>query len=417
MNHRLKLLCVLLLTFLGTQLSADEVSITDAEGNEITVEVYPDDGDLLIIWLVDHDEERPVFENMLQSVHASGTEIWRVDLLDAYFLPRSSEAQRTLTGEGVAALLEAAHRLRNKGILLAAYDRMPLPLLRGIRLWQERKPTRWRLSGAILFYPNLFGPAPAAGEAPLIDPVVAATNIPVVIYQPEIGSQRWRLDQVMSALWQGGSPAFSYLVPGVRDWFFMGESGHSDEDKRATRAIPIQLHNFARLMGSHPRRKAVLPLVGESLLAEQVMDLVPLNGTTRPPGFSLPEMNGDNIDWNDYRGRVTLVNFWATWCPPCVEEVPSLNRLAARYEREPFAVVSIDYRETGRELLEFVQKIPVDFPILLDNDGKVSLNWEVFSFPSSFLIDKNGFLRYSANRAIDWDTEEVHFIVEQLLAE
>ncbi len=162
-----------------------------------------------MIWLVDHAEPRRLFDALLQQLSESGIEIWRVDLLQAYYLPRSSENVRTLDGEGVAAVIRAAHKRSDKQILLASYDRMPLPLLRGVNRWQATQQES-RLLGAILFYPNLFGPAPIAGEPPAIDPILNATNLPLIIYQPELGSQRWRLDQVVTTLWQAGSPTYVY---------------------------------------------------------------------------------------------------------------------------------------------------------------------------------------------------------------
>lgn len=112
-----------------------------------------------------------------------------------------------------------------------------------------------------------------------------------------------------------------------------------------------------------------------------------------------------------------MLNFWATWCPPCVEEVPSLNRLQKRYEGREVRIVSVDYRESEEALKGFMQRIPVEFPVLLDEDGMTSLDWQVFSFPSSFILDRQGRLRFSANRAIDWNSPEVWQILDRLLLE
>jgi thiol-disulfide isomerase/thioredoxin len=114
---------------------------------------------------------------------------------------------------------------------------------------------------------------------------------------------------------------------------------------------------------------------------------------------------------------VVLLNFWATWCPPCVEEIPSLNRLQKRFANQDLRIISIDFRETPQQMAAFLQLIPVNFPVLLDQDGLTSMAWQVFSFPSSFIIDRNGQIRYSANRAISWDSPEVVSILEKLLAE
>ncbi|MET0002908.1 MAG: TlpA disulfide reductase family protein [Candidatus Thiodiazotropha sp.] len=112
-----------------------------------------------------------------------------------------------------------------------------------------------------------------------------------------------------------------------------------------------------------------------------------------------------------------MVNFWATWCPPCVEEIPSLNRLQAHYKNQDVSIVSVDFRESAEEIEAFLEERPVDFPVLMDRNGLTSLAWRVFSFPSSFIIDRHGRIRYTANRAINWDSKEVIEVLDGLLAE
>jgi len=414
--YRHFLLLILLILQLTPAIADQEINLVDKNDNEISIKVYPSDSNLLIIWLVDHEDNRKMFENMINAVHASPAEIWRVDLLGDYFLPRGGESRRTLSGDGVEALLTAAHKLRNKTILLVTYDRLPLPLLRGVRQWQQYGITS-NIAGAVLFYPNLFGPAPVAGEAPVMDPIVEATNIPVVIFQPETGSQRWRIVQVLEAFWRGGSPAFSYLVPEARDWFFMGDIDHGTGAAKATKAIPEQLKVFADLMNSFPKPKVPNSKIEIKPQETKISELVEFKNPIQARPYSLMELNNDTQKWQLIPGKVTLINFWATWCPPCVEEIPSLNRLAKRYNGKAFEIISIDYREDKKELKKFIKNIPVNFPILLDKDGKTAIDWKVFSFPSSFIIGKNGQIRYSANRAIDWDTENSWQIIDRLLLE
>ncbi len=409
------ILLLLLLSFKAVA-AGEEVLIEDDKGNEIVIHAEPAESDLLVIWFVDHDEPREPFDKMLEALNRADMEIWRVDLLASYFLPRTSETVRTLPGDGVAAVMRAAHQLRDKQILLAAYDRMPLPLLRGVQLWQQTANDS-RLLGALLFYPNLFGPPPLAGEEPQLDPILHATNIPLVIYQPELGSQRWRLAPVMSALWRSGSAAHAYLVPGVRDWFFMGEGDYSAADQAATEALPGQIQYLAALLENQPKPIAAKSLRGASLQRGEIRTLVELNppGTLTP--FKLGAIDGSLSDSAEFGGRVVLLNFWATWCPPCVEELPSLNRLQERYAGSDLRIVSIDFRETPDQMADFLQRIPVAFPVLMDESGKVALSWRVFSFPSTFIIDRQGRIRYSANRAIDWDSPEVWKVVDRLLEE
>jgi len=416
-STRLFLAVVSLFLALGTSPAVAKESSLVVQENEISIEIVPAEGEFLVIWLVDHEEQRPQFEMMLKAISNGGNEIWRIDLLADYFIPRSSENVRTLSGDGIAALLTAAHLRTSKQIILAAYDRMSLPLLRGVQQWQVDYHGPSRLAGAVLFYPNLFGPPPVAGQDAELDPIVRSTNIPVVVYQPALGSHRWRLSEVMTALWSGGSPAFSYIVPGVRDWFFMHPPDQDPLERTATKAVPDNLRRLSLLLSGLPKPPKPAELTGQQAISTPVRGLVPIITKMPAPPFDLVNTGDGRVRLEDYRNRVTLVNFWATWCPPCVEEVPSLNRLISRYSDREFSVVSIDFRESERIIRDFVRKFPVNFPILLDQDGRVAMDWKVFGFPSSFILDRQGNIRYSVNRAIEWNVPEVLGIIDGLLKE
>ena len=222
---------------------------------------------------------------------------------------------------------------------------------------------------------------------------------------------------MVNALWTGGSPAFVYLVPGVRDWFFMHPPDQDPAERAATADVPGKLQQFARLMDSAPKPAGPVATMHQQITGELALGVVPFDPGIRAPALELNDAHGRHFSLGDHRGRVTLVNFWATWCPPCVEEIPSLNRLAGRYSDRSFAVVSIDFRESEQAIGEFASRVDIDFPVLLDRDGRTSLAWKVFSFPSSFLIDRKGYIRYSVNRAIDWNTPEIWTLIDGLVAE
>lgn len=329
--------------------NADEANFRIAldDGADINVEVLPAPGSLLVIWFVDHSEIRPQFEAMLKAIGASGIELWRVDMLADYFLPRSAENIRTLPGAAVAAVIDAAHQRSDKLILVATYDRMVLPLLRGVREWSTALQGHSRFAGSILYYPNPFDALPAAGIAPQLDPVVAASNYPLVIVQPARGSQRWRINEVMQALWDAGAPAYLRILPEVRDWFFMHPPGDDPRETRTTAEVPGDIHKYAALLRAAPKPTAAIKMERNLVPQASVHDLVPLASRSFAPTLKLREMNGE-LHSADFPGNVTLVNFWATWCPPCVEELPSLNRLQQRYSGRPFRLISVDFRESGR---------------------------------------------------------------------
>jgi thiol-disulfide isomerase/thioredoxin len=131
----------------------------------------------------------------------------------------------------------------------------------------------------------------------------------------------------------------------------------------------------------------------------------------------LRELDGELIDLRAQRGKVVLLNFWTTWCPPCVEEIPSLGRLAKRLSDHPFRVISIDVGEEEQQVRDFLKEVPADFPVLMDPDGTTIDPWKIRAFPTSFVIDREGRMRYGYYGGLEWDDDEVVALIEQLLQE
>lgn len=94
-----------------------------------------------------------------------------------------------------------------------------------------------------------------------------------------------------------------------------------------------------------------------------------------------------------------------------------MNRLASGFGPEDFAILSVNFRETPERILGFLRRVEVDFPVLLDPEGQIAEHWKVFSFPSSFLMDRQGRLRFSVNNAIAWDEEDTRRVVDGLVRE
>ncbi len=120
------------------------------------------------------------------------------------------------------------------------------------------------------------------------------------------------------------------------------------------------------------------------------------------PGFNLPKKGGA-IALESYRGKAILINFWATWCPPCVSEMPSLVALHKAMEKKPFEILAISEDEEGwRAVDDFTRRLPLPFPVLLDPGGGVATEYGVYSLPESFLIDKNGIVVKHYRGPRDW---------------
>ncbi len=115
---------------------------------------------------------------------------------------------------------------------------------------------------------------------------------------------------------------------------------------------------------------------------------------TTAPDFTLHAMTGANLQLKDQRGRVVMVNFWATWCGPCREEMPQLNRLYEKYRASGFVLLGVNVDDDTSKAAEVAKKLGLTFPVLLDTDKKVSKLYDLSTMPSTVIIDRDGKVRY-----------------------
>lgn len=145
----------------------------------------------------------------------------------------------------------------------------------------------------------------------------------------------------------------------------------------------------------------------------------------RAPGFELATMDGETTSLDAYQGQVVLLNFWATWCPPCVHEMPSMERLYQDLRARGFVVlgVSVDVDpgeadEDGRVhgiVREYVDRLGVTFPILLDPEGAVEDVYNVSGLPTTYVIGRDGRIEGRIVGAREWDSEEYRRRIQELL--
>jgi peroxiredoxin len=112
------------------------------------------------------------------------------------------------------------------------------------------------------------------------------------------------------------------------------------------------------------------------------------------PDFTLRSVEGPNLRLKEQRGKVILVNFWATWCGPCREEMPHLNRLYEKYRASGFSLLGVNVDEDSRNAAGVASQLGVKFPVLLDSDKQVSKLYDLNAMPSTVLIDRDGKVRY-----------------------
>jgi peroxiredoxin len=140
-------------------------------------------------------------------------------------------------------------------------------------------------------------------------------------------------------------------------------------------------------------------------------------GPKQAPDFSAPNLAGQAVRLSAYRGQVVLVNVWATWCPPCREEMPSMERLYQKLKDRGFVLLAVSEDDTGVDGVKaFVQEMKLSFPVLVDPDGEVGRKLEVWGYPESFLIDREGNIVEHVIGPREWDGPSGLPVVEALLA-
>ncbi|RMG92064.1 MAG: TlpA family protein disulfide reductase [Zetaproteobacteria bacterium] len=130
--------------------------------------------------------------------------------------------------------------------------------------------------------------------------------------------------------------------------------------------------------------------------------------------FQLPDLQGKMHSLP--KGDVVILNFWATWCPPCREEIPSMAKLHERFAAKGLRVVAVSVDQNDEDLAGFVREHQLPFEVLHDPEARVSRRYGVFKYPESFLIDRNGVVRHHLVGAVDWTSEPVVEAVEALLS-
>ncbi|SEA54563.1 Peroxiredoxin [Desulfuromusa kysingii] len=109
------------------------------------------------------------------------------------------------------------------------------------------------------------------------------------------------------------------------------------------------------------------------------------------PDLTLTNMQGEAVTLSQFKGKVVILNFWATWCPPCREEMPSMEQLHRDLESKGLVLLAVNVEENGQQAVtQFLQKTPYSFPILLDSESVAQNTYGVFRYPESFIIDRNG---------------------------
>jgi peroxiredoxin len=162
----------------------------------------------------------------------------------------------------------------------------------------------------------------------------------------------------------------------------------------------------------------LLPLGCEQTPSKQAPQKSILEGPRvgfRAPGFDGLTLNGQALSLVDYRGKVVMINFWATWCIPCRVEMPSMENLYEKYKGKGFEILAVSGGEGQSVVQPFTENLKLSFPIVLDEQFEVHGRYEVSAIPSTFLVDKSGVITHRFFGAVDWDDDQSSELIGKLI--
>lgn len=382
-----------------------DMVITVSTGDEITVERFPASGKYLMVWLAPEYGFRGAHRSLARMLTEQNIEVWQSNIVESLFMPQGSTSIKKLNGLRVADIIEHAHKITGKKIIVVGDSYAAVSALQGAHQWQQKNQIKPYLIGAVLFSPYTYSTIPPLGQLPEYMPVISSTNIPIMIYQAKNNGNIGQFDSLVEKLQQHGNPVYTRLIPKVMSFFY--EEKPTKEMLEQVKPLPISIKKIISALEKHtvPKKPIALTRLKNNKSGIDIF-LKKYKGSVTPLALNLKNAHGKSITKNDFKGQVTVINFWATWCPPCVEEIPSLNRLKQKMAGLPFELISINYAEDRKTILDFMKKVKVEFPVLLDQNGNFAKKWNVITYPSTFVIDKEGKIRYGVNAAIEWDNPE-----------
>jgi peroxiredoxin len=166
-----------------------------------------------------------------------------------------------------------------------------------------------------------------------------------------------------------------------------------------------------------PSLLAPAAFAAEKVTAEEfkALGLAALKEGTRSIDFTLSDLSGKKVSLSSYKGKLVFLNFWATWCPPCRSEMPSMERLYQKLKGKGLVILAVDLQEDAKSVQKFVDEHKLTFPVLLDSDGKVGGSYGARSIPTTYIIGRDGNALGGTIGAKEWDSPEMIAFFTRLL--
>ncbi|MBT8133571.1 MAG: TlpA family protein disulfide reductase [Gammaproteobacteria bacterium] len=385
------------------------------EDTDVSITKFGNGGDR-ILWIPsEYGIRKQKHYSILESLAALKHEVWLAELHDSYFIPAGRSSYTEIPVDDISSLIENSLPDDKRKLFIVSTGRAAVLSAMALNQWQSETGGSERFGGIVMIHPNFQADTPEPGTAMQYLPIIDDVQLPIFIIQPKLSNKYWYLDTLVSRLSEAGSTAYTQIIEGASDGYHV-RPGTSISEKQMAKQLPEMIARATRLLS---RTKVAVQQKSSAARPWKVSSIAeslqPYPGNTLAHSIELTDTDDAGHRLHDYRGKVVVLNFWATWCPPCVEEIPSLGRLQRAFSNDDLVVLSIDIGESREDVESFLQKIPADFPVLLDPDGSTVKQWKIIAFPTTFIIDRKGIIKLAYFGGLEWDKPDVIRQLQELV--
>jgi len=386
----------------------EELELSLSSEAEITITKFGDGGSR-VLWI---PSEYGFNENkhyaLAEALSKQQHEVWLTRLHESYFIPPGRSSYTKIPVGDVAELIQKILIKDDRKLFVLATGRGAALLLLALDQWRNETGGSERLAGLVLIQPNLQAKTPTPGEAMDYLSVVDNSQYPVYILQPKKSNKVYYLQDLVSRLSSGGSKVYMQIIDGAGDGYHV-RSNASDAEVKLSMELPLKISKAINRLG-----KTRVSVDSERKRFSDSWEITPVPESIVPyptnalaPVLELSDTEGNEHKLDDYRGKVVVLNFWASWCPPCIDEIPSLERLQNAFSKNKLLVLTLNIGEEKNEIETFMKKLSTKLPVLLNLDGSTVKRWKVIAFPTTFIIDREGRIAYAYFGGLEWDAPDV----------
>ncbi len=427
LNTEVGLLFVLLAMLLPqaafAEIIQDEIFLELPSSQDIEIPRFVGGNKTLLLWIPSQRGVRPGHKEQATALAEAGFEVWVPDLHGTYFIPRTRSSIEKFPIDDVAAIIDAAvEQAGDRQVVMISTSRGAQLTLIGAREWQLNNPGKSGIAGIVLMHPYLYLERPDVGQRADFLPIVDATNLPVYLLEAQFSTKMPHIKSLAERLTAAGSPVYTQVIKGTQGGFFMRKTEDlTPIDLREKLAFPKTIGRISSMLKfSKAPSAAVVTTDNTRQLTRyksRATSLTPVSNPYPAPTLTLSEYRGGSFNLAANTGKVQLINFWASWCSPCVEEIPSLHRLRAKIPDEDFEIITVNVGEDKKRIDKFMEKVGIDLPLLLDLESQSARDWQVYVYPSNYLVDRSGNVRFAYLGALEWDSQENIEVIESVLSD